>query len=1634
MKQNYLMKSLLLLLLTVVGVSVSWAAPGDATAIPLTVGNYLTTSTAVPSGTINTNDGGNLGGINKDATATFTLTNETAQDMVLCFLTGNNNNSSPQVTVTLNDGSSDFFTRTVDIENTGAWTPITMHSFDVGTVPAGTITLTFSFTNTGSYVCNLGSIGLYNKSTYISSLDALPGDVTLSKGKYEGGARYNYNNNVKVGWLSNNTYTYYPSLYASSAGTATLNIGMTYNGDGTMNVKITDASTGNVEVNKDLTITSDKCQGLTTPTAFELGDITSGFKTMKLTMSTSASYLIDYQDLNISLESFKDIAIDLRSGQLGTSGSNLQKYLTIDGETYNYADSEPESYNALLSASSYNGGQHGYVGLTADIPVKAGVYKLTVGTCQYNNGALAINNSSNIAQTIYDENGQTHTSLSALGTCDNSTVGSQLYNTSIWYQAENDETIKVVFDTYTPYFSFEKVDAVPDLVYVVTYVNDTEGTLGTVPTPKLVNAGESMTIPDNRTLYKEGYTLTGWNDGTTPHAIGSSFTPAGNTTLTAVFTANTYNVNQSLTDLTIRWDFQRMNGAPYVGWENRTGDFLIAQASVNGESIDVKLDINTNPGKFNNTSWTDWCQVIEGTTFTFPSKNGTTVAAFSMNEPKNGSDVKSTLDGNEYSSYSSNVATYSTTNTSGSSTLTVKGGDYYRYIDVTIPADNDNLLVKAITVDGVALGGDILAPINFNNPHTATFSDNIYTAEPTVVATLKDDTQVTATVSGTGTSRTYTVEATIDETAYTFTLNVDGIYVYSAGANDETVQLKYTGDGNDKTNNIWSNGLYSLSPVGDGWNNSGFKLSAANNPFTLSVPGDVKVKQFIIRDFIDNYAVGSFNTITSTGMTAYVPTNCDFGYSQNGGGGAAKYDLVINLEDHTAGTPIVFSFTGGSQITGWYELTIEKQNPGTAPVKTGEKVTVVNNHVVVAVSFDREVTSTTATINGSSVTAEGGSSTLYFPVWNLNYSTNYSLNIAAGAVTDTYGNSTAAAIEVAVNIPAKAAVTAATYDYVVSNVSELTAALDAVEATNGSTNAARKTIFLKNGDYDLGTAASDQSVRWVRAHNLSLIGESRDGVIIHGTSDGISNPVLNLRYWQGYYLQDITVRNDKNYGLENKDGVAVAIYGGDKTIMKNVRMLSNQDTQVTGHRAYFEDCAIHGTVDFICGGGDNFYWHTDLVLEDRGGNCITAPSTNSSHKWGYVFQECTIKGVDAAAATTNADSYNLGRPWQNEPRCYYLNTTMNVLPATGGWGGMSNLPTHFYEYNSMDANGTALDLSGRTNSPTSTNSYTPVLSADDATKFTVENVLGGTDSWLPTDYTAQTAATTLSIDGTTLSWTDVTDARCYVIFKDGEYLADQTETSYTVTDAGIYTVRAANEMGGLGTVSNRVIYADVIVDENSSYTPVDATDVDVVLIRTIKANAWNTIVLPFAMTEAQIEAAFGDDAQVAQLTSFSGNTLHFTTVTAMNANEPYMIKLGTAFSNATINDVTIEEGTPSKTNVDGIDFVGTYAAKINIPYSDESNTYYFISSNMLYSTASSGTPNTMKGTRAYFKIPVTTGSAKAISYDFDNSGETTGISNLNDNLNQHPTPDTQRYNLSGQRVGENYKGIVIMNSKKYVVK
>ena len=886
------------------------------------------------------------------------------------------------------------------------------------------------------------------------------------------------------------------------------------------------------------------------------------------------------------------------------------------------------------------------------------------------------------------------------------------------------------------------------------------------------------------------------------------------------------------------------------------------------------------------------------------------------------------------------------------------------------------IMVSALTVDGEELPAELIDALNADG-NTAALTGRTYTALPAVQAKMNDGTLIDATGQLDGTLATYSLSATQGDLTRSYTLTIDGIHIYNKLETDETVQLKYTSEG-DTGDGTWSNGLYTLTCERlDGWQNSSFKLNSEQNTWT--VPSDVVVKQIVFKDFNANYNAGELVSLVAGDATVYIPYKHDYQEPD-----ATMYDLVVNIEGHKAGTPITFTLQGGGQPVAWFELTVEKQAIATAPAPTNITVTSTEstNHCVVALTFDREMTATEATVGGQTVTAKGGSSVLYFPVWDLEYDTGYTFTIAAGAAKDTYGNGNAEPIDIEIKVGSKAAVAKAAYDYVVGTAQEFTEAVAAVNAANTSADAPRKTIFIKNGDYDFGSAEQK-----LTAYNVSLIGESRDGVVLHGLRDGISNPVLNLRDRSGFYLQDLTVRNDYDYGADELKGVAVAIYGGNKTAMRNVRMLSNQDTQVTGERAYFEECAIHGTVDFICGGGTNYYYKTDLVLENRDGNCITAPATGAGLDFGYVFDQCTIKPMEGAGEVVDG-SYNLGRPWQNEPRAAFINTTMEVLPTAEGWTSMAELPTHFFEYGSVDGQGQPVDLSGRQNSPTSTNSYNPVLTAEEAAEYNLRNVLGGTDSWLPTEETAVSGAPTVTLRGRTLSWADLDDARCYVIFRDGQYLDNVTATSYDVTEQGTYTVRSANRNGGLGGSSLPVRYATEV---------------------TTGVEGWATACLSY-------DAKVPEGTKAYCISAIDDSQVVLNELDEIPAGEGFILNA----AKGTHTFAALEAAPSSISNM----LVGTLSA-----VSVEPNSVYVLGKRegtaemamMLYTGTEIGAGH------AY--LPMPTGEAAA-AYTFK-LGTVDGITSVDADGGAPATV----YNLSGQRVESMQKGrIYIVNGKKVMVK
>ena len=63
-----------------------------------------------------------------------------------------------------------------------------------------------------------------------------------------------------------------------------------------------------------------------------------------------------------------------------------------------------------------------------------------------------------------------------------------------------------------------------------------------------------------------------------------------------------------------------------------------------------------------------------------------------------------------------------------------------------------------------------------------------------------------------------------------------------------------------------------------------------------------------------------------------------------------------------------------------------------------------------------------------------------------------------------------------------------------------------------------------------------------------------------------------------------------------------------------------------------------------------------------------------------------------------------------------------------------------------------------------------------------------------------------------------------------------------------------------------------ILDETSTTAPAASKgEVDVKVLRTIKANEWSTLVLPFDMTEEQLKAALGDDVQLAEFVDYEAD-------------------------------------------------------------------------------------------------------------------------------------------------------------------
>ncbi len=376
--------------------------------------------------------------------------------------------------------------------------------------------------------------------------------------------------------------------------------------------------------------------------------------------------------------------------------------------------------------------------------------------------------------------------------------------------------------------------------------------------------------------------------------------------------------------------------------------------------------------------------------------------------------------------------------------------------------------------------------------------------------------------------------------------------------------------------------------------------------------------------------------------------------------------------------------------------------------------------------------------------------------------------------------------------------------------------LDALKIANGVGGTDRVFIFLPNGTYDLGTAVQTPISR----DNISLIGQSTEGVNIKNappvSMEGLTSASTIHNTGNNLYMQDLTLQNELDYYGAGAAGRANAFHdGGNRTIAMNVKLLSYQDTYLTAanKQTYWEGSEIHGTVDFICGGGDVFFEGCKLVTETRkkgaksGETTLTAHQPQTAEKFGYVFNNCTIENQSA--------TFNYGRAWGGasgatfRPTVTYLNTTLNqpneISQTRFTTKAMNSQTGIFHEYNSKDKDGNV--VSPASNVLTFTNNagedkltYETILTAEEAAGYTIDKVF--TD-WTPADYARQLdAPANAQYDNGTVTWLPANNgAIAYLLEKNGEYVGITEGSSYNVTvdpAKDILTIRAANTHGGFG--------------------------------------------------------------------------------------------------------------------------------------------------------------------------------------------------------------------------------------------
>ena len=204
---------------------------------------------------------------------------------------------------------------------------------------------------------------------------------------------------------------------------------------------------------------------------------------------------------------------------------------------------------------------------------------------------------------------------------------------------------------------------------------------------------------------------------------------------------------------------------------------------------------------------------------------------------------------------------------------------------------------------------------------------------------------------------------------------------------------------------------------------------------------------------------------------------------------------------------------------------------------------------------------------------------------------------------------------------------------------------------------------------------------------------------------------------------------------------------------------------------------------------------------------------------------------------------------------------------------------------------------------------------------------------------------------------------------------------------------------------------------------------DITLNRTLVADKWNTLCVPFAISEEEIKANFGEGTLVEKFEAVNGNTVNFADATSIEAGVPYLIKPTVAGTTYTFYGKEVSADAPKTEGNADVTFQGIYLPTDITNNGTVKAAGVTEGGKVLFVNPGSQT----KAFRCFFTISDNASITPAMLKISIKGVETAINSIVMDNSN---ATDNAVYNLQGQRVNGNSltKGIYIKNGKKFAVK